>query len=346
MIIENVAASLPERKVGNEEVVDLIRFNSKSFSGDLSRTLRAVQFHLDRSGLIHRSWLSEGELPFNHVDRAVHDALKGTPLRPNDIELFIYVGIGGSFHKLGNAYILANKLGMHKAECFDILDACMSWTRAVSLVNSLFKTRRLRNAMVVNAEFNMVAGGPLFPANYSLQGPGQLNASFPSYTIGEAATATLLLPERPENFRISFHAKPELADLCTIPSPGFEGFCQLTDAAGKLGVGRFAALGAKLHQHLEQEMPYLLANAGGVAEEADIVLTHTSSSTDWHKLGEKNGFAEKIFHVYPHTGNVVSASIPTALAEARQEGRITVGQRVMFLMGSAGMSFAMGTFLN
>ncbi|MGQ3001744.1 MAG: 3-oxoacyl-[acyl-carrier-protein] synthase III C-terminal domain-containing protein [Hydrogenophaga sp.] len=45
-------------------------------------------------------------------------------------------------------------------------------------------------------------------------------------------------------------------------------------------------------------------------------------------------------------GNVVSASIPAALARARLEGRVQTGDRVMFLMGSAGMSFAACTFLN
>lgn len=346
MIIESVAASLPERKVTNDEVVDLIRFNSTSFEGDLSKTLRAVKFHLDRSGLISRHWLSAGEKPFNHVDRAMHDALRGTSLRPNDIELFIYVGVGGDSHKLGNACSLANQLGIYRAECFDILDACMSWTRAISLVNSIFKTRRHRNAMIVNAEFNMTTGGPLFPANYALQNAEQLSHTLASYTIGEAATATLLRPDQPDNFHIVFHSKPDLADLCTLPGNGFEDFCEPTEDTGKLGVGRFTAVGAKLHQHLDQEIPHLLALSGVTSNQADIVFTHTSSSKSWHEVGARHGFAEKIFHLYPHSGNVVSASIPAALARARSERRVNPGDRVMFLMGSAGMSFAACTFSN
>ena len=51
MIIENVAASFPTRKVSNEEVVDLIRFHSRHFDGDLSKTMRIVQTLLDRSVL-------------------------------------------------------------------------------------------------------------------------------------------------------------------------------------------------------------------------------------------------------------------------------------------------------
>ena len=142
-------------------------------------------------------------------------------------------------------------LGFTRAECFDVIDACMSWTRAMSLVDSLFKTRNYRSAMIVNAEFNMTSGGPLFPANFALEDASQLEYVLPSYTIGEVATATLLMPDEPENFRFTFHSRPEWAELCTIPSAGFEGFCAPEEKIGALGVGRFTAWGALLHEQKE-----------------------------------------------------------------------------------------------
>ena len=45
--------------------------------------------------------------------------------------------------------------------------------------------------------------------------------TFPMYTIGEATTATVLVPSDDE-WTFEFRAKPELADLCTIPIEGFE----------------------------------------------------------------------------------------------------------------------------
>lgn len=344
MIIENVAASFPTKKVGNEEVVDLIRFHSKGFAGDLSKTLRLINTLLDRSGLVTRHWQAPFERPIDHLSHAVTSALTGTSLQPADIDLFIYVGIGGGFREPANSYMVARSLGFARAQCFDVTDACMSWTRATSLVDSLFKTGTYRNALVVNAEFNMTAGGPLFPANYALEHPDQLDHVLPSYTIGEAATATLLLPDRPDNFQFVIRSNPQLADLCTIPVRGFENFCYLTDNTGKLGVGRFTALGGEMHRHFKTELPHLLAEAGRAGEEADIVFTHTFSTPAWHELGLEFGFADRTYHLYPRFGNVVSASIPAALAQARLEGRTKTGDRVMFLMGSAGMSFAACTF--
>jgi len=332
------------RKVSNEEVVDLIRFHSKHFDGDLPKALKVVKTYLDHSGLITRHWQAEGERPIDHLAQVVSSALRGSSLQYADIDLLIYVGVGRGFREPGNSYMVAKSLGMVRAECFDVIDASMSWTRAVSLVDSLFQTDQYRNALVVNAEFNVTAGGPPFSTIFSLQGPGQVDHAVLSYTIGEAATATLLLPDEPDNFRITFHSRPDLADLCLYPSTGFKDFYQPTEAVEALHVDRFAAKGSELHRNLAQEVSHLLEAADVVNEDTDIVLTHTSSSAEWHTAMSPHGLAEKIYHLYPRAGNIVSASIPAAIAQAKEEGRLNTGDRVLFLMGSAGMSFAAGRF--
>lgn len=345
MMIESVAASLPDRKVTNEEVIDIIRFNSKSFDGDLAKVLRIIKGRLDRSGLITRHWLDSDKRPIDHVAQAVHEALRSTALRPMDIDLFIYVGVAGSFHKLGNAYILAKALGFLHAECFDILDACMSWTRAVALTKSLFATRQIRNALIVNAEFNMIEGAAGFPENYTLRHPQELDYLYPSYTIGEAASATLLLPTSSDNLSVTIHSKPGYADLCMIPEEGYQGYFNVSHMVAQLGQGRFSALGREIHDRIAEELPYALSKSRINLPEVDIVFTHSSSMKAWDEIGNRLGFADKTFHIYPEAGNVVSASIPTAMALAQSAGKLVKGNHVAFLMGSAGMSFAAGKFV-
>ena len=345
MIIENVAASFPTRRVDNDDVVELVRHYSAGFKGELDKMLRIVKTLLDRSGLVSRNWRAKGERPIDHLSTAVDEALAGSGLRPKDIDLLVYVGIAGGFREPGNSYMVAKSLGMVNAQCFDVIDACMSWTRALSLVDSLFKSGRYRNAMVVNAEFNMIEGVAGFPENYAVRDFDELNYLLPSYTIGEAATATLLLPGKPENFSIALKSRPDLADLCMIPTAGHEGYYQVNEAVAALGEGRFTARGTELHDRLAEEIPSLIRDAGAYPEQADIVFTHSSSMPAWTGVGRQHGFAEKIFHIYPETGNVVSASIPAAMALAKKAGKLAKGDQVMFLMGSAGMSFALSQFV-
>ncbi|WP_240787017.1 3-oxoacyl-[acyl-carrier-protein] synthase III C-terminal domain-containing protein [Ramlibacter rhizophilus] len=130
-----------------------------------------------------------------------------------------------------------------------------------------------------------------------------------------------------------------------IPTAGHEGWYEVGPAVAALGEGRFTARGTELHDALAEELPALIERAGTRVEQADIVFTHSSSTPAWTRVGQAFGFADKIFHIYPETGNVVSASIPAAMARARRAGRLSRGDRVMFLMGSAGMSFALGQFV-
>jgi 3-oxoacyl-[acyl-carrier-protein] synthase III len=326
-------------------VVDLVRHHSSGFKGDLDKMLRVVKTLLDRSGLVARNWRAPGERPIDHLAAVVGDVLEGSGLGAAGIDLLVYVGIGGGFREPGNSYMVAKSLGMSNAQCFDIIDACMSWTRALSLVDSLFKAGKFRNALVVNAEFNMTEGMAGFPQNYAVRDLDEMNYLLPSYTIGEAATATLLLPDQPENFSIAFQSRPDLADLCMIPTAGFEGYYEVNAAVAALGEGRFTARGTELHDRLAEEMPALVRGAGAYPEQADVVFTHSSSMPAWTGVGRRYGFAEKIFHIYPETGNVVSASIPAAMALARQAGKLSKGDQVMCLMGSAGMSFALSKFV-
>lgn len=347
MIIKGIGASFPSRKVTNNEVVDLIKFHSKDtyIGDDLDQTGRVIKTLLDRSGLITRNWCGGHESPIDHVAMAVRKSLAESYLHPEFIDLFIYVGIGRGFLEPGNSYMLAKALGFKNAECFDIIDACMSWTRAMSLVDSLFKTGKYKNAMIVNAEFNMANNGPLYPSNFRLERREQLEHLMPSFTIGEAATATLLLPHQPDNFKFNFHAKPELSDLCTIPMHGYEGFCHPTEKIGKNGPMRFTSYGHELHEHAEKELPISLTNSKIEKDKVDIVFTHASSKAMWHRYGEKVGLSEKIHHIYQDTGNLVSASIPAAISTAKEAEKIKRGDRVLCWIGSAGMSFGTSSFV-
>jgi 3-oxoacyl-[acyl-carrier-protein] synthase III len=52
----------------------------------------------------------------------------------------------------------------------------------------------------------------------------------------------------------------------------------------------------------------------------------------------------RVFETHARFGNTVSASLPLALAVAEAEGRLHRGMRVCLLMGSAGVSTAVGSF--
>lgn len=344
MIIKGIAASLPERRVSNEEVIDLVRhYSQKEFQGDLDRTLRILLQLLKRSGLIERRWCDRHESPIDHVAIAVREALSRCYLRRKHIELLIYVGVGRGFLEPGNSHMIANALGFTNAQCFDVVDACMSWLRALDMVDSLFKTGKYRNALIINAEFHTFEGGPHFPDFLTFKSEHEIPYSFSSLTIGEAATATVLYPRDPQNFEFHFSSKPELSSLCTIPIAGYEEFCHPSPQIGKNGLMQFTAFGESIHRHGKIETAKIFREHNNKGK-ADIVFVHSSSKTEWDEVGRSAGVEQRIFHTFPATGNLVSASIPTAMHEAIQAGKLERGMSAAAWAGSAGMSFCLSTF--
>ena len=343
MIIKGIAASLPSRIVTNDHMIEMIREQSTEYQGDLEKMLMVTRALLEKSGLQERRWCDRYELPIDHVAKATRAALADSYLQNSHIELLIYVGVGRGFLEPGNSHMIANALGFHKAQCFDIVDACMSWVRALQLVDSLFKNGGYRNALIVNAEFNAQSGGPLYPHNLNLHHREQLEYRFSSFTIGEAATATLLIPSEPDNFEFHFSTRPDLSDLCTIPLPDYEGFCNPTDKIGKDGAMQFTSYGLDLHNHAFKEAIDVFEKMPP-KDSIDSVFVHASSKKEWERFGVHIGLADKIHHVYPRTGNVVSASIPVAMADAIRRRDLDRDNHVIFWVGSAGMSFSATRF--
>jgi acyl-CoA:acyl-CoA alkyltransferase len=75
------------------------------------------------------------------------------------------------------------------------------------------------------------------------------------------------------------------------------------------------------------------------------IFPHASSKRDWDNGADILGVKQLLFHIYPDYGNVVSASVPAAIALAKEKGEIRCGDRLVAWVGSAGMSFSVCSFL-
>lgn len=345
MKIEAVRVRFPGRTVTNDDVLSLIRWHSShKFRGDLARTLKLIERLLEGSGALTRQWLAPGEQPIELIKQAVADAVAAAACALSDVDLLIYVGVGKGFVEPGQSYMLAHALKMERVECFDVLDACMSWTRAMHIADGLLKTERYRRILIVNGEFNMREDGAGFPQNFGLSTVEELEWTLPSYTIGEAATATLVSPDPERPWKWAFASAPTLGDLCTIPLPGFERYCDANPRIGRNGPLRFTSYGAELHRHGGILARKLWAESMGQERGIQRVFTHSSSKTEWARGGADMGIADKVFDIYERYGNVVSAAVPAGIALASHEGLVQRGDKLAGWVASAGMSCAAFSF--
>jgi 3-oxoacyl-[acyl-carrier-protein] synthase III len=212
----------------------------------------------------------------------------------------------------------------------------------------------LSGVLVVNAEFNMYSGGPGVPDLFRLRHAEDIHSRFPAYTIGEAATATLLVRDPTREWEFHFASRTDLADLCMIPEGNYEGYCVIglsgqrdlsCERIGRNGAYRFTSFGSELSAQGTGPAIDVFRRLSIARDSIHKIFPHASSKRDWDNGADVLGVKHLLFHIYPDYGNVVSASVPAGIALAKEKGEIQRGDRLVTWVGSAGMSFSVCSFL-
>lgn len=336
MKITTVKYRVPSREVSNNDVLELIDASNPSVAKAKKRCYLAAVRQLFRMCSANtRFWrdVEGGERAGDLIIGAMDDAFADANMNANDVDLLIYCGVGKGFVEPANAYFYAKAQGMRHANCFDITDACMSWVRALQMVYLLQKSGAVRRAMIINGECHYGIHD-----NWTIRDLRSLQHTFPMYTIGEAASATILEPSD-DIWRFDYESEPALADLCTIPMESHAEFVEPNERIGLNGVNRFVSFGRDLLTHGVRLTTGLMKQSIADFESKDWYFPHAPSKTVYETAFEDIGapVSRLYLEVFPNFGNLVSASIPVGLSLASANGQLRRGDDVALVPASAGM---------
>ncbi|MGA2764798.1 MAG: 3-oxoacyl-[acyl-carrier-protein] synthase III C-terminal domain-containing protein [Spirochaetia bacterium] len=345
MRIESIGVSVPSRKVTNDDILRMLAEKSNGISPIILKTYQRMVkglFAMAGSDIRYVRDEDKNERASDFILDAMKSALEKANLKTDDIDLLIYCGVGKGFLEPANGYFYAQKMGM-TSSCFDIVDACMSWIRALEVSYEFFKSGRYKHVMILNGEFNIQHG---FPDNFKIQNLRQIEYTFPTYTIGEAATATILSPSESE-WKFVYKSVPALADLCTIPLDGYDNFVEPSKRLGKNGLYNFVSYGRELFDAARRYLVPVVQELVPDLNEPDIYFPHAASDAAYLTASKDICLPqEKMFaKVFPNFGNIVSASIPMGMDMALKEGRLQRGHKVVLCPASAGMVYSAVRFV-
>ena len=335
MRIRGIGCSMPDRVVKNDEVLRLIKKYSQPLmnNGQMESILARVKTLFRLSGTQERRWRSDGERAYDFGKRAAEIALERAELKPDDIDLLIYVGVGRGWVEPGMGTFFQNELGMKNATTFDLLDACMSWLRAIHVAYNFLKNGVYKNIMILNVEFNKGY------EKWEIQSVDKLAYRFAQCTIGESATATILSNGDVEvEPYFVFKTDPSLHDLCKIPLESIDSYNN-KERCPELDPMVFFAYSADLFKAAKKMIPKLFKKSAELKKrKCDIAFVHSASATLIDKLAKHLHKEDVVVNLYSKFGNTVSASIPTAMCWALENDRLKRGMHMMLVMGSAGFS--------
>ncbi len=344
MVICSLAAKVPSLCITNDHFLSRLReLNPTVPPGVLRHYERQLRHLFARCGAQARYYRdrASGETALDLIMAAAREALVEADLTPAQLDLIIYCGVGRAFLEPATAYFVSRALGT-SCDCFDLLDACMSWVRALHVAHNFLATRTYSRVLVVNGEFNTYEHG--YPDLLRIDSPEKLRYTFPALTIGEAATATVLThSNRQWNFH--FRSDPTRVHLCSVPLTGYDDYVDKDDPVALNGAGNFVSFGQDLLRIGLETMDTFVREVYPNWHDFDIWFPHAAAADVCRAAAERLKLGDKLYwRVFPEYGNLVSASIPTAMWMARREGALARGHRTVLCPVSAGMAFALVDF--
>lgn len=347
MRVASVACELPRTVVTNDDIIQLVDDSSREhYTGDIDKTLRIIKGLLRKTGIRERRMLDRGEKPFDYIRRCVQKALDKADMALADIDMVIHASVDRRVLEPGMSFFIANAMGMHKAQCFDVLEACSSWTRAASIAQGYIATGMAKNVLIVTAEFGLHEG-EWGRRTYKIDNDDDLQYCYASYTLGESTTATILSAgETPWEF-VNETANQH-SELCVMPIDTSNTSAMHYDNVSMMGRGaqKFACSAIQMAEvGLEYGNRVFLHRYQKIIHDIKMVLPHTHTYHGWREQAVQNDIEVPYYFIFPKTGNLITSSIPAALAMAEEEGRLQRGDRVAAWMAAAGMTFTSFDFI-
>jgi len=343
MRILNISYALPSQEVSNETLIkELVEKNRENLSSEELVSIETQMRKLFKmSGTVTRYHRGIGERALDFGVKAGKAALKKAGVKPEDVDLLIYAGVARGWIEPATANLFQSELGLKSATCFDVMDACASWIRSLAIAKSFLAQKAYKLVMILNCEFTFREY-----ANFDFKSSDDLENAFSVFTIGEAATATLLTAEGADDDSLfSFKTWGDKHGLCKIPLPNADDFSPNNSSDGLKPMSFFTMPGELLSFTVRKLVSHFKETQAIASKVHDIFIGHAVSVASTSKVVKLLGLdPSRVFETHARFGNTVAASLPLALAVAVAEGKLVRGMRVSLLMGSAGVSTAVGSF--
>jgi len=343
MRILNISYALPSLEISNENLIEeLVEKNRENLSSQELENIETQMRKLFKmSGTVTRYHRGIGERALDFGVKAGKAALKKAGVNPEDVDLLIYAGVARGWIEPATANLFQSELGLKSATCFDVMDACASWIRSLAIAKSFLAQKAYKLVMILNCEFTFREY-----ANFDFTSSDDLENAFSVFTIGEAATATLVTSNGSEDDSFfSFKTWGGKHGLCKIPLPNADDFSPNNSSDGLKPMSFFTMPGELLSFTVRKLVNHFKETQAIASKVHDIFIGHAVSVASTSRVVKLLGLdPSRVFETHARFGNTVAASLPLALAVAEAEGRLVRGMRVLLLMGSAGVSTAVGSF--
>lgn len=276
--------------------------------------------------------------------KASEIAIKNAGITKDDIDFIIFATLSPDYYFPGSGVVLQDLLGCDTIGALDVRNQCSGFVYALSVANAFIKSGVYKKILVVGAEVHS------FGLDFSDAGRGV------SVIFGDGAGALVLGASTDENagdiLAVNLHSEGKYAEELVVKYPGTK-YGWSDRVLKEPGVISDAEIypymnGNFVFKHAVSRFPETieeaLTAAGKSVEDLSLFIPHQANLRIAQFVQQKLNLPDsKIYYNIQKYGNTTAASIPIALDEAIQQGKIKRGDLV--LLSAFGSGFTWGSVL-
>ncbi|MCR6571228.1 ketoacyl-ACP synthase III [Campylobacter insulaenigrae] len=311
--LKSIASYLPDKVLSNFDLEKIVETSN--------------EWILRRTGIEERRIANDNENTSDLGTKAAIKAIQRANLTPQDIDAIIVATLSPDYFTMpSTACKIASNLGLNNVTAFDISAACSGFIYLLELAKSLVESGAKNNVLIIGAEKISSIIDYTDRSICVLFGDGagagvvSLDDNFPIIDIHTASDGNfgdLLMTQRSQK-----------SNICLPLSMQMKG-----NEVFKVAVNT-----------LSNDVINILAKNSIKNEEIDLFIPHQANLRIIKAVQEKLNFNDKQCVLTVHKyGNTSAASIPMAMNDAYEDGRLKQGSLV--LLDAFGGGFTWGSAL-
>jgi 3-oxoacyl-[acyl-carrier-protein] synthase-3 len=317
---------VPDRVVTNEELAGLMDTSDEWIQ--------------QRSGIAERRWVEGDESGSDLGKRAADMALERAGLEANDLDCIIVATLSPDYFFPGTGVFVQRKLGITDIPCLDVRNQCSGFLYGLSVADAWIRVGQYERILLVGTEIHSTG------LHRNTEGRDT------AVLFGDGAGAVILTSTEGEVrhtlLSVHIHADGRHAEKLWVEAPASKGDPLISHEDIDRGLTRPTMDGRDVFKHAVVKMPGAVREALGAngltIDDVDMVIPHQANLRISQAVQKSLGLADdQVYNNIQRYGNTTAASIPIALHECVEEGKLKSGD--LLCLTAFGSGFTWGSAL-
>lgn len=320
--ILGVGRYLPERSVTNFDLAEIFDTSDEWIQ--------------QRTGIAERRFAEAGVYCSDLARAAADRAMENAGMKASDIDFIIFATLSPDHHFPGSGVYLQEKMGLAGIGCMDIRNQCTGFLYSLAVADAFVRIGMYKRILVVGAEVHSSA------LHFTDEGRDV------AVLFGDGAGAVVVGPSEDDKRGIlstHLHADGRYADILKLDIWDISQKPYITEETLQRGDIWPSMKGKEVFRHAVTRLPEVieavLAEQNLGIEDVDLYIPHQANLRINQFAAHRLGVAQEKFYsnieVY---GNTTAASIPIALSEVLESGRIRENSLIMLAAFGSGFTWA------